>query len=504
MNQRIGFISLVLASLMVSCSPPQAQRQSQTAGASEPPKPSRALVVAHRYEPSNLAAKVLGSNGPLNTSRLFNATLALYDDKGLARPYLAEALPELNTDTWRLFPDGRMETTYRLRSGLTWQDGTPLTANDFAFALRVYKDPGLGVFIRTPHGSIDNVVAPDARTVLIQWKAPHPDAGVLSFGDLDPLPTHLLEAPFGDYAQGTTTRDGFLANSFWTTDYVGAGPFRLNRWDPGVQLQGTAFDGHALGRPKIDRIIIRITIDENTVLAAVLTGGQFDYTKENTLRFEHLLQLRNEWMPSGKGVGVGVAGTAVYLNLQLRPDSVGDQALLDPRVRRALAHSLDREALNDGVFNGIGFPTESVVPPSAPFYPDLDRAMTKYPLDANRADQLMADAGFTRDGEGLFANTQGRRLRVDFAVQNSPEIERMQVLLTDIWRRRGFDVRPVVMGVTQFTELRTRHTLPGLGYSQGPSENSYIAAEIGSAASPFSRRVRRAESGLRCPPGRST
>jgi hypothetical protein len=38
------------------------------------------------------------------------------------------------------------------------------------------------------------------------------------------------------------------------------------------------------------------------------------------------------------------------------------------------------------------------------------------------------------------------------------------------------------MGVTQFTELRTRHTLPGLGYAQGPSENSYIAAEIGTAA----------------------
>src|SRR5206468_12355422 len=139
-------------------------------GASDQPRQSRTLVAAHRYEPSYLAAKVLGSNGPLNTSRLFNASLTVYDNAGLARPYLAETVPQLNTESWRLFPDGRMETTYQLRSGLTWHDGTPLTADDFAFALRVYKDPGLGVFIRSPQGSIDSISAPDPRTVLIQWK----------------------------------------------------------------------------------------------------------------------------------------------------------------------------------------------------------------------------------------------------------------------------------------------------------------------------------------------
>src|SRR5262249_45062165 len=110
------------------------------------------------------------------------------------------------------------------------------------------------------------------------------------------------------------------------------------------------------------------------------------------------------------------------------------------------------------------------------------RAMPRYPLDADRASQLMAEAGFTRDGEGLFANAQGRRARGDFTVQASPEIERMQTILTDVWRRAGFDVQPTVMGVQQFTELRTRHTLPGLAYSQGPSEGSYAAAEVGSAA----------------------
>ena len=98
--------------------------------------------------------------------RLFNAALSLIDGQGTPRPYLAEALPQLNSDSWRVFPDGRMETTYRLRENLTWQDGTPLTAENFVFAYRVYKDPALAIFIANPQDEIDAVTAPDPRTIV--------------------------------------------------------------------------------------------------------------------------------------------------------------------------------------------------------------------------------------------------------------------------------------------------------------------------------------------------
>ena len=75
----------------------------------------------------------------------------------------------------------------------------------------------------------------------MEWRSPYPDAGILSFGDLDPLPSHLLEAAFADFGQGQASRDTLLGNSFWTNDYVGAGQYRLERWEPGLQLEGTAF-----------------------------------------------------------------------------------------------------------------------------------------------------------------------------------------------------------------------------------------------------------------------
>src|SRR5439155_14973857 len=165
-------IIAVLTALMASCMPAQDQRPAPAAPG-EPPSQSRTLVVAHRYEVASLSPKVLQSNGPLNTTRLFNAALTLVDDQGVSRAYLAEALPQLDSDNWRVYPDGRMETTYRLREHLTWQDGTPLTAADFAFAFRVYKEPGLGVFISTPQDAIDGVLAPDPRTVVVQWRVPN-------------------------------------------------------------------------------------------------------------------------------------------------------------------------------------------------------------------------------------------------------------------------------------------------------------------------------------------
>ena len=70
-----------------------------------------------------------------------NPGLSLLDDRGALRPVLAETVPTLENGLWKLFPDGRMETTWKLKPGLKWHDGTAFTSEDFVFAYRVFKDP---------------------------------------------------------------------------------------------------------------------------------------------------------------------------------------------------------------------------------------------------------------------------------------------------------------------------------------------------------------------------
>jgi peptide/nickel transport system substrate-binding protein len=437
--------------------------------------------MAVKDEVADLAPKIPGSSSPNTTKRLFNATLALVDGAGAAHPYLAEALPQLNTDAWRVLPDGRMETRYQLRDGLTWQDGAPLTAEDFAFAFPVYRDSTLG-FLSHPEDLMEAVLAPDPRTVIVQWRAPFAGAGALELDGLVPLPRHLLEAPFAEYRQGGA-REGFFGRPFWTVEYVGAGPYRLTQWEPGSHLLGEAFAGHVLGRPRIDRIVVRVFNDENTVLATVLAGDQLDYTNFQTLKFEHLPTVRREWEAAGKGVVMPIKNSGTSYNPQQRPDHVGDPALLDVRVRRAIAHTLDRQAVNDGVFDGIGFPSESFVPDSEPVYQELERARMKFPPDQQRAEQLMAEAGFTRDAGGLFADASGRRFRLDVLQSSGTQNERTLAILTDAWRRAGFDAQAAVLSQADQRNLSTRHTFPGLASRGGtPVPPQFIAAEVGSQA----------------------
>src|SRR4051812_24217339 len=117
-------IQTLLACGGPSRSQPGGAEQTSPKGGSEP-REERSLVVAVRSEPASLATRLLQ---PALVSialprRMFNAELAFLDDRGVTHPYLLESLPEFNSDSWQVFPDGRMTTTYRLKDGLTWHDG---------------------------------------------------------------------------------------------------------------------------------------------------------------------------------------------------------------------------------------------------------------------------------------------------------------------------------------------------------------------------------------------
>src|SRR5579864_7881532 len=129
---------LVSLFLLAGCASPQLPTTGSTSPPSTPAQPTT-LVMAINQEVKNLSAKAYGGVNPARTTRIFNAGLALADASGEFHPYLAESIPQLNTGSWQVFPDGRMETTWKLRPGLTWQDGHPLTADDFVFAFQVYS-----------------------------------------------------------------------------------------------------------------------------------------------------------------------------------------------------------------------------------------------------------------------------------------------------------------------------------------------------------------------------
>jgi peptide/nickel transport system substrate-binding protein len=436
-----------------------------------------------KVEPASIAAHPVTPTGIsiAFAQRIFNATLDIDDGQERTRPYLAEALPRLNTDSWRVSPDGTMETTWRLKPNLSWHDGTPLSAEDFAFAARLYTQPDLAQSTTPPFPQIQEVVAADARTVVFRWKQLYPQADSLG-NDFQALPRHILEAPF---AQGDMIA---LSNHlFWSSQYVGLGPYKLERWDPGASIQAVAFDGHVGGRPRIDRVQIRFVPDENTALTQLLSGD-VQFASDRTIRFEQAQVLRQQWGTAG-GTAVLTPAQPRHLAVQQRPEFANPRMLTDTKGRQALAHALDRQALNDGLFEGQGSPTETPITPFFQAYSDVDRAITRYPYDPRRAEQLLGEMGYAKGTDGFFA-LGGERLSVGFMQEAGDQTQREMSIIADTWRRLGIDSATTVMSSTQLRDGQVRSTFPGVystamgGAVKGGTRNlsNLTISKIGTAA----------------------
>lgn len=419
---------LGLVLVATACSPAAPGTARSGPSQEQPAAPPRTLNVVIRVEPIGLTESL--STRTAIVVAMFGSSLAHRDPRENPVPVLAQALPVLNTDSWRVFPDGRMETTFKLRPGLIWHDGTPLTAEDFVFgetADRQRSEWGLSV------GSVaqrlrEEVLAPDSATLVVRWRSPYWDGGAAG---PDPYPRHLLEPVF---AQGEP--DAVAAHPYWTTDHVGIGPFKLDRWERGAFVEAVAFDSYALGRPKIDRVRLTWNDDPNGIVARLL-AGDVDIALDGSIQFQHATTLKEQW--GNVGVLDFQPGNIRKLDAQNRPEYAQPKAVLDPRAKRAVLHAIDRRELVDALLGPEGIVADTMAPPTVPFYQDLLRVVATYPFDVRRTEQLLGELGFTKGSDGFFASaTEGRFAPAVQGVAQGQEGQETTIM-ADMLRRAGID-----------------------------------------------------------------
>lgn len=434
----------------------------ETVPAAGPSTPARPLVIYIKAEPRSLAVRPFQTPaGSAQVSqRLFNANLGLIDDKAVPRPQLMTALPQLNSDTWRVFPDGRMETTYRLKSNLTWHDGHPLSADDFVFSWRVYATPDFGVATQPPLAAIDEVNALDPLTFRIRWKEPYPDANSLSARsrELPALPQHILGPAFDQLPVAGT--DALANHPFWSQAYVGLGPYRLQQLEPGSFMEALRFDGFTLGPAKIERIIVRISGDPNVVLASLL-AGEAQGAADSAIGEAGAATLQREWAPSSAGSVINSPSTWRYTGFQLRTELTTPRAILDPRVRKAIAHAIERPPVNEAAYGGQAVLADAMVSPGSEWGPAMDASIITYPHDLRRTEALMGEAGFSRGPDGIYAGP-GERFAAELATQESQDSVPELLVMADGLRRAGFEVRERVIPAALSQDVETLVTYPAM------------------------------------------
>jgi peptide/nickel transport system substrate-binding protein len=316
------------------------------------------------------------------------------------------------------------------------------------------------------------VVAPDPVSVVIRWKQPYPEADLLGTG-FQPLPRHILETAFREQDPLA-----FPALPFWSTEYVGLGPYRLDGWEPGASIAGVAFDGHVFGRPKIDRIRVVFIPDPQTALANIL-AGEVHYVGTLIFTATEGETMEQQWAQNQAGRVLYSATGFRSANFQVRPEAADPPELTDVRMRRALAFAIDKRTAVDILSAGKGLLTHTITAPTVEYYPEIERVIQKYDYDPRRSQQLFEEIGFVRGPDGLFARRDGRPMKIGVWSSAGTKNEQEAATYIDGLRRAGVDASQNVIAAAQIGDAQLRALIPGITLrGGGPGLNGLTSAEI--------------------------
>ena len=255
---------------------------------------------------------------------------------------------------------------FALRRGVRFHDGTAFDADDVVFSLNRARAPDSTNAQRAIAETMAAVEALDPHTVRITLKT-----------SLGALPTYL---GWGDFVIVAPESAATNANA-----PVGTGPFRFDGWRRGASVRLARNDDYWGARPALDRIEFVFIPDPTAAFAALMAGDVDGFP--NYPAAENLAMIeRDARFNVLYGTGEGEMILAV---------NNGAPPFDDVRVRRALNHAVDKQAVIDAALFGYGAPIGSHFPPHHPSYEDLS---DRYPYDPARARALLAEAGY---GEGF-------------------------------------------------------------------------------------------------------
>jgi peptide/nickel transport system substrate-binding protein len=446
---------------------PSAPAESGAAAPSVDRPATKRVVAAIRGYPKSVAVSIdgagLGSTAGLReVEQLLHNGLATLDNDGRLQPRLAEAVPSVENGLWKLLPDGRMETTWRIKPGARWQDGVPFTAEDLIFTEVVGRDRSLTMITDSAFDAMDRIEAVDQRTVVVHWKKPYIYADRLlspaSSQSLMPLPRHLLEASY------QADRAGFVQLPYWGPEFVGMGPFKLRDFATDSHLVVVANDGYLLGRPKIDEIEVRFVGDFNVMVANVLSGA-VELTLGRGLSFEQAVEARDRW-PGGKMQTSLASITALFPQfVNANPAVVGEVSF-----RRAMLHAMDRGEMAASFQGGHSPVAENPIIPTDPAAAAVESAIVRYPYDPRLAIQQIEALGYARGQDGVARDASGQPLSVKIQSTQDDLREKLLSTIASHWRQAGVITEGVIISRQASSDRQLRSEFASFDFTRQPTD----------------------------------
>jgi peptide/nickel transport system substrate-binding protein len=404
----------------------------------------------------------------ISTSRLVLRGLLFLDDQSNPVGELAAEVPSLKNGG--ISTDGKT-ITYKLRKGVTWHDSKPVTSADVKATWDTIMNPNSGVVTRYGYDQINSIDTPDDLTVVIKFKVPFASWATL-FDVI--LPKHLVPDP----AQ--------LAKSPFNTMPVGFGPFKITEYAQGDHYSFVAFDNYWAGRPKIDRLYIRVFGDSNAELQA-LQAKEIDLAWSAPLSAIPDLKKMD-----AQGITTWVSPNANPEQYAFNMDPAQVPLFADQQLRKALSLAVDCKTIVDKLLFGL----TAVGINAWDQNPWQNKNLKPVPYDPAQAKQILDGLGWKPGADGMRVK-DGQRLSFTCSTTSgNQQRENVQLLVQQNFKDVGAEM--VIKNVPSDTVFgsysgggvlaRGTYQMAGFSYpllSPDPDiSNRYLCSEKPSDASP--------------------
>lgn len=306
----------------------------------------------------------------------------IYDALVGFMPESTALTPSLAT-SWDISEDG-MTYTFHLREGVSFHDGTPFNADAVVFSHgRQMKDKSKAKFFSKQWGwpeqapaaeywlsmemddIIESIEAKDDYTVV--YKLKRPEAPFLANMAMD----------FADIVSPTAV---LKHGADYITNPVGTGPFKFVSWQKNDRITLERNDDYWDGAPYLDKVLFRVIPDNSVRFLELMSGNVHICQYPNPEDVELAKSNGNLEVITQPGMNVG------YLSFNHTKE-----LWQDARIRRAIAHAVNKQAIVDNIYYGMGVPAVNTIPPTMWGY---NNDITDYEYNPEKARQLLKEADF--------------------------------------------------------------------------------------------------------------
>ena len=339
--------------------------------------------------------------------------------------------------------------TYKIRSGIKFHDGQPLTARDVAFTYNLNKAHAEYPYMNPYTASMESITAPDDTTVVIRLNAVIPNIeSQLVFQYV--LPAHVWQA----HAAGAA------AVEFENETLIGSGPFKLLEYKQGEFVRLGANKQHFSRPPKVDEVIFQTIGNPDALVQAVSTGQVDMITELPNAAAEKLGKAPNVKVvsaaPFAPAVSDIIFNQATSASCPSKSACTGHVALQDRQVRVALAHATNKQQLIDVLLLGKGTPGLTLIPNGLGMW--FNNSLQDYEYNPAKANKILDDAGYVYRGEIRCAvpDCPYPSPLMNFRMywpSDSVDAPRMAELLAGMWKEIGVGVQPQAIDPDALTAL---------------------------------------------------